>query len=110
MTNGLEPMFRMRLKDIPTDGLQCTLNIASVMTDFSNQRVRVTVNGTQCYENVLSEAQDITFAIPQNAIESGNIDMHIFLPDAVSPFEKTGEGDRRALALALTGLTIEPVE
>lgn len=109
-TNGLEPIFRMRLKDKPTTDLECTLNITSVMADFGSQRVRIMVNGTQYYEDVMFEAHDITFTIPKNAIESGNVDLRIILPDAESPYEKTGHGDRRVLGLALTGLTLAPVE
>lgn len=109
-TDGPEVLFRIPLEQKLESDLRVVLNTTSIYKEFGSQRVRITANNELCFDEELAEAQDIVFSIPESVIVDNNLALRLYLPNAVSPYKITGDGDRRGLGIAITGLTIEAVE
>lgn len=109
-TDGPEILCRMLIDNKPLTDMKATMELASVYTNFGPQRVIFKVNNTICYSETLYEAKKISFTIPADSVEGNLLSFRIYLPDAKSPYAETGEGDRRTLGMAITGLCIEPDE
>lgn len=106
-TDGHDVLFRIPLKYIPKADMQVTLNASSVLSEQGPQQVRIFAGTTLCYDDVLDQSGDIRFTVSKDDLRNYALTLKIVLPNAVSPYAVTGEGDRRILGLAISGLCIE---